>query len=180
MRHGAVAVGHADAVYLHGGSTVAPVHIFDDLWVFQRATGWTQLFPATPHPRGRSYHAAALLTGPRPAMVVFGGANCTGSCQCFNDMWLLELQPTPAWQRVSITTDIDTRYHHSLTISKGVARTFGGESYVPRYMYHNSVAAIALEPSGLGLGAVLGLVGLSLAALLALARFIRPGKKHSQ
>ena len=74
-------------------------------------------------------------------MVVFGGANCTGSCVCLADVWVLDLARA-AWHQVATGADVDPRYHHTLVAAGARVATFGGESYQPRYMYHNSVAAI--------------------------------------
>jgi hypothetical protein len=144
VRHGAVAVGYGDSLYLHGGSTLAPVILYGDLWRFRRADGWVRLETGPIQPIARSYHAGALLVKESGAfMVMFGGANCTGSCLCRNDLWMLDLH-THEWQAVQTISDIDTRYHHSLVVHGDAAYTFGGESYVPRYMYHNSVVSVRL------------------------------------
>eukprot|EP00047_Mylnosiga_fluctuans_P015252 m.44695 g.44695 ORF g.44695 m.44695 type:complete len:393 (-) comp5838_c0_seq2:1413-2591(-) len=142
-RHGAVAVAFGDSVFLHGGGTVNPVVLFDDLWRFRVGSGWAKMRASPVQPSGRNYHAASLLVRDTPMMVMFGGANCTGACICFNDLWTLNLV-TMQWTQVHTLSDIPTRYHHSLVVHHEDAYTFGGESYTPRYMYHNSVTSITV------------------------------------
>jgi hypothetical protein len=47
------------------------------------------------------------------------------------------------WTELEAT--ISTRYHHSLVALDQKVLTFGGESYNPVYMYHNSVSSLAID-----------------------------------
>ncbi len=139
-----------------------PVVLHDDLWRFDGS--WTRIDTPLPRPSARSYHAAARLAG--GLIVVFGGANCTGSCVCHADAWLLDTAAgaAGAWTEVAIVGGVDPRYHHSLVARRGRAVTFGGESYKPRYMYHNSVASLVVGTPGTGWWGI-ALAGLAVAML---------------
>ena len=206
VRHGAAAVSYHKSLYVHGGSTVAPVNLFDDLWRFIPAEGWTLLHPGSrligaqgigglgqellgirremgQWPRARSYHASALLPGTVPRMILFGGANCTGSCICFNDVWAWTLEnaaESEGWEQLQPALDLDTRYHHSLVAHEGSVYTFGGESYVPHYMYHNSVAALQLEHNRSLVLWLVGLVGAGVAFAIVGQWWSKSGRGRKQ
>lgn len=156
----------------------------NDVWQFELGRGWKQLAAfkgATqpgPHaqPNARSYHAAAWLGMPGQDILLFAGANCTGRCDLFSDTWVFSVH-TQKWAKVPCTGEPSTRYHHTLVQDPATMAmlSFGGESYRPRYMYHNAVIQLEVggaaqapaEPSTL-LRAVL-LLALA-AAILAAAR----------
>ena len=114
-----------------------------------------------PWPRGRSYASATALRPPTsaaaaesgdgggPLLLLFAGANCTGSCTLYSDTWVYNVQDA-AWTEVipALTGSMpSTRYRGTLTAipNTDYAVAFGGESYRPRYMYHNGVDRIHLR-----------------------------------
>eukprot|EP00048_Salpingoeca_helianthica_P020672 m.7868 g.7868 ORF g.7868 m.7868 type:complete len:394 (+) comp5113_c0_seq1:52-1233(+) len=143
-RYGASAVATDNAVYMTGGGNGFPVVLFDEVWRFTELEGWSLLEVAPgPRPLARYYHSSALLFDPT-RLVLMGGANCTGSCKCHGDTWVLNLL-TLQWTQQSAI--IATRYHHTIVALQDTIYTFGGESYSPTYMYHNSVSSLLITNS---------------------------------
>lgn len=154
-----------------------PVTLFDDVWRFRTDEGWERLSVSGSHPSARSYHAAAAILRESAGMIMFGGANCTGACICYHDLWVFDLEKHH-WRLVNTMGDIDSRYHHTLTVHDGIAYTFGGESYSPRYMYHNSVSSIDVNSDGTMI-VVYALVMIGAVCLLAYAWQSRRRRKSN-
>ena len=117
-------------------------------------------------PSARHYHAATrvdILDGgagagagggggggggsqgqPKSRFVMFSGANCTGRCLCHNDTWVFDPEER-TWTEVATTNTPSTRYHATMVALDGVLYVFGGESYNPIYMYHNSVLRLDIQ-----------------------------------
>ena len=106
-------------------------------------------------PAVRNYHSALLFTADglpahlrtyapvQRALVVFAGAECKGNCLLKDDTWLYDLDQH-TWRQVVTSKAPGTRFHQSLVLFEGLMYTFGGESFVPKYMYHNSVQALSI------------------------------------
>ena len=189
-RYGATLTGFNDRAFLFGGSRRAPNHVVNELWVFTLEHGWQLVVPNQPSftlPIARNYHSAALFVRDKlnPAfsalpfkrgVVMFAGADCSGSCVCRDDTWVYDLDAN-TWLPVDVPTLPATRYHQTLVGFEGVFYAFGGESFKPKYMYHNSVLAlqlIALSSSSYWLYA--GIAATALAVILlsaAIARKLR-------
>lgn len=99
----------------------------------------------------RSYHSVAWYGNGGDNIVLFGGANCTGRCHLYADTWIFNVV-TATWTEVACQNVPATRYHQTLIRNPTTQQllTFGGESYQPRYMYHNAVEQLQLS-SGPGL-----------------------------
>lgn len=145
-----------DKLYIFGGARRGGFPI-DDLWSFEPATGlWTRLSVTAEAqtklvedklwPPGRSYGslAAATTLAGAPALVLYGGANCTRGCQCKGDSWVYDIAAR-SFSFVEVSTDAlpIARYRQSLVDYNSKLYVFGGESYKP-YMYHNSVSELSL------------------------------------
>ena len=156
-RYGATLTGYNDRAYLFGGSRRSPNHVVNELWAFTLEHGWQLVVPNQPTftlPSARNYHSAALFVRDKlnPAfaslpfkkgVVIFAGADCSGSCVCRDDTWIYDIDANK-WLPVEVAALPATRYHQTLVNHEGVFYTFGGESFKPKYMYHNSVLAMYL------------------------------------
>eukprot|EP00040_Diaphanoeca_grandis_P030736 m.182396 g.182396 ORF g.182396 m.182396 type:complete len:443 (-) comp32113_c0_seq1:16-1344(-) len=119
-----------------------------DLWHFTVKTREWKLIQET-HPTGaRTYASAALINSPLasahnikdPVLLIFAGANCAGSCNCFGDTWLFSIHEQK-WSRLEVNEEPITRYKQGAIIYQSALYTFGGESYKP-YMYHNGISKL--------------------------------------
>ncbi len=186
-RYGAMAVAHGNAMYLHGGGRGFPLHLYDDVWRFDLQSGWQHIPMLSGPTARYYHGLAIVDSPPHssPTMVLFGGANCSGACVCHGDTWTLDLAAVekavadagekhvlnkrkkahhpvhiaelPSFQWTRISTELSTRYHHTLVAYGNTVYTFGGESYSPLYMYHNSVTALTLAGASAGGGAGAGI-----------------------
>eukprot|EP00051_Salpingoeca_urceolata_P000100 m.32796 g.32796 ORF g.32796 m.32796 type:complete len:475 (+) comp10158_c0_seq2:46-1470(+) len=211
-RHGTAltVTGDGQRAYMFGGARVRPLGLYNDLWEVSLEGGWRQLrrtqsrhdalhtLPLSPVPR--SYHGAAITSVAGIAsdvLVVFAGANCSGSCVCFDDAWALAVSDddrgawSAPWQRVTLGTGQQppsTRYHPTLVSiepERGVLYAFGGESYRPVYMYHNAMLRLTLtavpsvetRTTALSAIAALSLIALVMCCILCKANSTRPYRK---
>lgn len=87
-----------DRLLMFGGAGTSG-EFLNDLWSFDLATRqWSQLDPAGPLPPGR-FCAGGAFDPVRSRMFVFSSENF-GVLQ--DDMWELDLEPTPAWVQVPL------------------------------------------------------------------------------
>eukprot|EP00056_Hartaetosiga_gracilis_P012313 m.195892 g.195892 ORF g.195892 m.195892 type:complete len:440 (-) comp13671_c2_seq21:10-1329(-) len=147
--------------YLFGGAEMKSKQIFNDTWQFTVRDGWSLKHSGKPQkdqsnrnthhrssPLGRNYLTIVAVANKKrfgDDIVVFGGSNCTGSCYLFNDLWVLDTN-TNKWTEYKFTNDVYPRYHHSVVVDQEtrLLYSFGGETYKPTYMYHNSVMCLEL------------------------------------
>lgn len=161
VRHGPLMVSDAAGnALLFGGGRVQPMNLFNDLWMFSASRlQWEQLVPSRlvlestplgrqPQPMARNYLSGAYLNdfpGLGALLLIHGGANCTGRCRCMQDTWVYSFRDGD-WMYVPSFNEPDTRYHQSMALmSDNSLYMFGGESYQPVYMYHNSVERLRLH-----------------------------------
>jgi hypothetical protein len=152
-RYGATLVVQNNVAYLFGGVARKTMTLLNELWRYDADEGWTQVSysqPTATLPLARNYHSMVAYTNPSAkggvganALYLFAGANCTGTCACKNDMWLFDLD-SHVWYPIHVPDEPATRYHQTLVPHKDTFYAFGGESYKPVYMYHNSVIAFKI------------------------------------
>eukprot|EP00042_Codosiga_hollandica_P032346 m.205897 g.205897 ORF g.205897 m.205897 type:complete len:454 (+) comp53880_c0_seq8:47-1408(+) len=154
-RYGASLDALHDTAYLFAGVSRVDGRLHNEMFTFTYQNGWSKVEynqdPATV-PTPRNYHSTALFVDESKStkelgatgIVLFAGANCTGSCICKNDVWMFDLS-SEIWYPIAMYDDLSTRYHQTLVHYHGKFYTFGGESYSPTYMYHNSVTALKIQ-----------------------------------
>ena len=77
------------------GASQPAVAYLNDVWLYKAdASSWDRCTVAGTPPAGRSSHAAVLVPGPRPQLIVHGGTNGE---RAFNDVWLMTLS-APRWE----------------------------------------------------------------------------------
>lgn len=162
-RHGMAVAGdlHGDGFYMFGGFAFKDdvtdlVHLksgpLEDLWFFSFESNTWTLIQET-HPAGpRTYGSAEFINSPLgnahqladPAMLVFGGANCQGSCICHGDTWMFSYH-SREWSKFDVGEEPITRYKQATVVYNNGLYSYGGESYKP-YMYHNSMMRLQWGP----------------------------------
>jgi len=182
-RHGASLVSLGTQIWLFGGAQLKGKEL-SDLWFYEldglkKATSaWSEIQTVNA-PHSRAYHGFAHFPG-TTQLFVTGGAHCAGSCRCFDDTMVFDVNATqPKWIQLQVEQQPTSRYHHtmvaadaSVSASKKESVTlwsvitllacwlnqmmgpieaeqaapalymFGGESYSPKYMYHNDVVVL--------------------------------------
>ena len=155
-RYGHRLISYGSRAFLIGGAVEpgAKGHrIHNSVWelrvLHDSRVKWTEMFPSTEKegiaPAARNYYGADLYVDESlgPLIILFGGANCKGSCICYGDTWGYHLE-RHEWFRVQ-APELATRFHQTLVRLGSHLYTFGGESFNPRYMYHNAVEELSLQ-----------------------------------
>eukprot|EP00042_Codosiga_hollandica_P032338 m.205807 g.205807 ORF g.205807 m.205807 type:complete len:519 (+) comp53880_c0_seq1:47-1603(+) len=101
-RYGASLDALHDTAYLFAGVSRVDGRLHNEMFTFTYQNGWSKVEynqdPATV-PTPRNYHSTALFVDESKStkelgatgIVLFAGANCTGSCICKNDVWMFDL-----------------------------------------------------------------------------------------
>ena len=107
------------------------VENLNDVWLYKAdGSSWDQCIVAGTPPKGRAAHAAVLLAGSRPQLVVSGG---TDGKVAFNDVWLMSIA-APRWELVVTTgPKPSARAYHTCVLGSSASSnqtmiTFGGRA----------------------------------------------------
>ncbi len=120
-----------DRMIVFGGSDTPPsiASAVNSVWALSLSgtPTWTQLTPSGTPPSARWLHTA-IYDPVRDRMVVYGGANATGSTP-FADVWALSLSGSPAWSQLTPSgTPPSARHGHAAVYDPQADRmvVFGG------------------------------------------------------
>jgi hypothetical protein len=132
--HAAVYDPTANDMIVFGGGSATCSSATNEVWKLHNANGlgpasWSQLTPAGSAPPLTDFMSAVLhpVAGAR-SMIVFGGATFT--MPSVNDVWRLDLDPTPTWSHPSPSGGpIPSRYAHVAVYDavSGRMTVFGGD-----------------------------------------------------